>query len=270
MIFFRLQSWMFSLSWGGNHAETQTCYILLWRFGCSNDVVAPSFCPPLLHFLQYYRLLPFSSSFYIWFLFPPSEKLPLSASTIYMPPAPSLLHSSCSFWNLWIFLHHFLDFFSLLHASGRHSHSSPSLFSPHFLPPERLCQSGCKVTVWPVEVRVACMYVCSSARYTQYWGAKYKFHYKVRMFLAGSTTSNLLFWLRSWFRLRLVRAWAEDWRVNPNMATGGSSELLFIKISTSCTFHHLKNENFGCRNCWTGQRPDQTHNQHSHILCSDV
>lgn len=89
--------------------ETQTCYIVLWRFGCSNDphrsvLRFSTFCSVIICFS--------SSSFYIWFLFPPQKNLSLRAPTIYMPPAPSLLHSRCSFLNLWISLHHFLDFFS--------------------------------------------------------------------------------------------------------------------------------------------------------------
>lgn len=157
MIFFRLQSWIFSLSWGKNRQKHELVINFLWRFGSSNDIITPvvlSFASPLSAVLSSASLLFF---LHLSSLSPLRKKLSLHAPTIYMPPAPSFLHSCCSFWNLWISLHHFLDFFFLFHAPGRYSHSSPSLFSPHFLPPERLCQTGCKVTVWPVEVRVVCV-----------------------------------------------------------------------------------------------------------------
>lgn len=73
------------------------------------------------------------------------------------PPLP-LSFTPAAHFEIYEFLYIiFLIFFFLFHAPGRYSHSSPSLFSPHFLPPERLCQTGCKVTVWPVEVRVVCV-----------------------------------------------------------------------------------------------------------------
>lgn len=92
--------------------ETGTCFLLFvevwmqsWRNYPRRSVLCFSnFCSAIICFSSLLLLFIFDFSF-------PFGKNSLRAPTIYMPPAPSLLHSRCSFWNLWISLHHFLDFF---------------------------------------------------------------------------------------------------------------------------------------------------------------
>lgn len=106
---------------------------------------------PICNFLNWL----FSSP--LFFLLPP--KLfppPPPTHTLFLPFPPAC----CSFLNLWISEHHFLDFST---PQGDILIPAPSLFSPHFLPPEWISQTGCEVTVLPMEVMVVvcvCVFVC--------------------------------------------------------------------------------------------------------------
>lgn len=185
MNLFCLQPWIFSLSGGKKSIRTRAdkqklVIYFLWRLVFSNDVIIPSFGPPP-RFSQRYHLLLFC----FLHLIPSPPTLEHSPS---LPPFTCLLlplfFTPAAHFEIYEFLSiiflNFFFFFLNFHAAGRHSHSSPSLFS-HFLPPERICQTGCEVTVWPMEVRVGCGWKCVLVLATR-WRHEYKFHWKVGSF----------------------------------------------------------------------------------------